>query len=415
MVLKTIGFLASCFVVLSLTCVFSPKSEEIVSTNAKTSACRGFSLSKKAIRGLIAEDTMRCLEETLFWRYDSATQILTLVYRRFPANCSAVLQMDVTRSGSGYAVHTRDVSNPNGRAMCDCTFDMYCEIPNVNAKTVELSVDTLRFSVDLTAPSGKQVIHPLKYLMLAEEPLSDLSILWEYPQLIGLSDVDMKKYPDLSPIKALTHLKSLSCDNVDSLGFLNGLSSLETIQIAGTDKLVDLTPLGNCTVCTSLELFGCSGVNDLGPLKTLTNLKSLNVSGSPAITGIGSLAALTKLETISFSPAENITSLQPLSGLTELIYVRLTGLSKVSSIEPMKSLLKIAQLEISGNGLITDISALSGMTSLQSLVLSNMTAVQDFNPLLSCLRKDDIFIFQGTAVPQNVLDLLRRQGVAYKN
>jgi Leucine Rich repeats (2 copies) len=411
----------------------------VVSINPQTSDCGGFtSLSKRAASGLLPEDTVLCLEETLFWRYDNVSQVLTLVLRHVYAKCNAELEMYVERNGSVFSIHQQDTSNPNVSTACSCPFDLYCEVPNVENTTITLLFDTLSFTVSLAQGRGKEIIKPLEYLYMGEYSFTDLSFLSAYPRLIAIYDVDVKKYPDLSPIGRVPNLKSFSCRNADSLGFLDSCTSLEYLQIAGTDKLVDLSPLsamtglkdisisgaaslsdispiGNCRACSSLTLSMCAGIEDIGPLGTLTKLQNLLVSGCPAVADLSPLATLSNLKTISFSPASNVASLQPLSGLTELVEMRFTDLAKVNSLEPLRLLTKLEQLEISGNDSITDISALAGLTSLQSLTLSNMTLIQDFSPLLSCLGSGDIFIFQGTAVPQSVIAQLQQKGVECKN
>lgn len=436
-----IPYVAGGLIVLQFQCGNSSQigNGGVVSINPQTSKCGGFStLSKRTASGLQPEDTVLCLEETLFWRYDSVSQVLTLVLRHVNAKCNAELQMHVERDGSVFSIHQQDLSNPNVSTGCFCAFDLYCEVPNVENTTIELSLDTLSFTVSLAEGNGKEIIRPLEYLYLGEYSFTDLSFLSAYPRLTAIFDIDVKKYPDLSPIGRLPNLKSLSCSNVDSLGFLDSCTSLEYLQIAGTDKLVDLSPLaampglkdisisgatslsdispiGNCRACTSLTLSNCASIEDIGPLGTLTRLQNLVVSGCPAVADLSPLATLSNLKTVSFSPASNIASLQPLSGLTELVEMRFTGLAKVNSLEPLRLLTKLEWLEISGNDSITDISALAGLTLLQSLVLSNMTLIQDFSPLLSCLGSGDIFIFQGTAVPQSVITQLQQQGVECKN
>jgi Leucine-rich repeat (LRR) protein len=433
--------LAGIFIILQFRCGNSSQigNGGVVSNNAQTSGCGGFShLAKRTASGLQPEDTALCLEETLFWRYDSVSRILTLTHRHVNAKCNAELQMYVTRDGSVFSIHQQDLSSPNVTAGCFCPFDLYCEVPNVENTTIELSLDTLIFTVSLAEGSGKEIIRPLEYLSLYRDSFPDLSFLSAYPRLTTLENVDAEKYPDLSPIGRLPNLKSLSCSNVDSLGFLDSCASLEVLKIAGTDKLVDLSalgslpglldisisgasslsdisPIGNCRACTTLTLSDCPGTDDIGPLSTLTELRTLVVSKCPAIADLSSVAALSKLTTISFSPASNIASLQPLSGLTELVEARFSGLPKVNSVEPLRLLTKLERLEIGDNDSITDISPLAGLTSLQSLILTNMTSIQDFSPLLSCLGNGDLFIFQGTTVPQSILDQLQQKGVNYKN
>ena len=114
---------------------------KVVSTNALTSKCGGFkssALAKRSENHITPEDTAPCLEETLFWRYDSASKVLTFIHRCIQANCAAMLSINVVQNDNRFIISQTDARDPNGMARCDCTFDLYCEVPNISGTTVAM-------------------------------------------------------------------------------------------------------------------------------------------------------------------------------------------------------------------------------------------------------------------------------------
>jgi serine/threonine-protein kinase len=138
---------------------------------------------------------------------------------------------------------------------------------------------------------------------------------------------------DISPVRALAGLKSLSCRGSGP----------------GKGKLVDLSPLA----VTSLETLHCgfNDVTDLSPLKGLP-LKTLYCNYNP------------------------LTDLSPLSGMG-LIYLDIPG-TRVTDLSPLKGM-PVTYLLIHDTA-IADLSIVRDLPGLRHLFL-NWTPVSDLSPL----------------------------------
>ncbi len=436
--LKFSRFVGYC-IPLFLSCgLFSNSDDEIVSINSQSSPCGGFAaLAKKNAGQAALEKSIPCLEETLFWQYDPTVKMLTLVHCCVQDNCAANLSMYVVRKENKLIVCQSDKRNPAAGAACDCTFDLFCEVPDIPGPFINLALDTFSIALNLNDQKGKIILHPLEFLMLEDGQFADLSFLSAYPRLQSLHQVNASAYPDLSPIGRLPGLTSLYCCNADSIGFLAPCAKLEHLEIRATRKLSDISalrslnnlaslgiygassvsdisPIGNCQKLIFLSLTDCIGVSTMSSLHSCSSLTSLTLSRFHAITDISALAGLMKLQTLRLSRMPGVTTIRPLAGLTDITALSIDYLTSIPSLEPLGLLNKLEQLSISDNRLITDISPLSKLTKLKYLRLMNMTSIRDFSPLLSCLGSGDSFIFPGTAVPQDIVDLLRKKGVACK-
>ncbi len=184
---------------------------------------------------------------------------------------------------------------------------------------------------------------------------------------------------DLSPVRALTSLRSLDCDSNSYPG-----------------ELSDLTPLRGLPL-TSLRCLGNPGIFDLSPLQGMP-LETLNCSS----TGVFDLAPLqgmpltvlvcgnTKVSELSPLKGMRLHELQtqgcPVSDLTPLRGMPLTSLdlashrTRVTDLQPLQGMpleyLNVARFPVS------DLSVLKGMTSLRRLVLTDMKLLSDLTPLM---------------------------------
>jgi hypothetical protein len=414
MPLKTLLRYLFCFLSLSFSCFFYP-DEKTISINSQTSPCGGFrTLGKQSSGHLLPEDTVSCFDETLFWRYDCASKVLTLTHRRVHDNCSAILSMYVVGDNNKLTVRQSDGKNPNLFAECDCTFDLYCEVPNISGQTITLAIDSFSFTLQLADQKGKCIIRPLEYLNLHGSTSPDLSFLSALSGLKSLQDVNVAAYTDLAPIGRLTNLTQFSGYNVDSIGFLAPCTKLENVRIDATQNLSDISAFRVLNNLTSITISGASSLQNLSPIGYCTKLTNLLLTKCVNIQDISSLNKCTFLSTLLLSKSPQISDISSLSGLTELSELTLDSIIGISSLAPLRSKTKLTSLYISDNSSISDISFLSTLTTLKSLVLINMTGVSDFTPLVSCLDTGESFIYDGTPVPENILDQLRQKGVAYK-
>ena len=392
----------------------SPPDNTVISVNERTSECGGFKTLAKRTGSLIPDDTIPCLEETLFWRYDTLSDVLTLVRRCINANCAAQLSMSVVQKDGAYVINKFDKRDPNLSANCMCTFDLYCEIPEITERTVILSIDTISSVIDLNKQKGTIVVHPLEYLDLYNQPYTDLTFLSAYPHLKQLGHVDTRMFSDLTPIGSLQNLQSLSCINVDSISFITVCKNLTYLDLQGTPLLNNISALASLSNLTMLYLSGISSVQDISSIGNCNKLKQLALTNCNSVTTISRLEACTDLTELRITGSISLSTLDPLTSLTKLTTLTLDSIPKVLSLEPLRSLSSLQSLSITNNDILTDLSPLSQLNILRNLNLINLSAVSDFTPLLSCLGEGDTFTYGGMSIPAEILEQLKKKGVAFK-
>ncbi len=124
--------------------------------NTRTSECGGFSSSKIAS----ADSTEN---ETLSWRYDSATGIIEFTDSHVQLNCCGKHSITASLNQSTLIISENDQPADNGRCKCLCMFDFAIDVKGTfgNVLTVRLErlVDTIlqlkwTFEIDLSKATG---------------------------------------------------------------------------------------------------------------------------------------------------------------------------------------------------------------------------------------------------------------------
>ena len=122
---------------------------------------------------------------------------------------------------------------------------------------------------------------------------------------------------NLEELRALDQLIRLSLINssINSLNGIQGLSQLETLDLYGLRKLLDLTGLGSLEKLSVLDFEKCS-VNDLSEIANLAKLRSFGLHDCKAIPTLKPIAKLTALDVIYISGNTNILDgdMTPLMG-----------------------------------------------------------------------------------------------------
>lgn len=153
-------FTASCLIITIFTCGLDQKTN--VAVNARTSSCGGFAnLSKRNSINYIQDSSTYCDAERLIWTYHSNEKQLDVMHTRIGANCAATLQVTVEKVYNSFELHEKDTHNPNVMANCDCVFDTYCEIQNVQGPSVEIGIGSSLFELDLSEGFGTIILDSL--------------------------------------------------------------------------------------------------------------------------------------------------------------------------------------------------------------------------------------------------------------
>jgi internalin A len=164
---------------------------------------------------------------------------------------------------------------------------------------------------------------------------------------------------DISPIKGLTQLQSLSLANtqVQDISPIKGLTQLQSLSLANT-QVQDISPIKGLTQLHSLSL-NSTTVVDLQPLKGLAQLKELYLDGTK-VADLQPLKGLTRLKALHLHNTQ-VADLQPLKGLAQLKQLLLDDTS-VEDLQPLKGLIE--------QGIEVNLSAYGGIM-LQNCPLTN--------------------------------------------
>lgn len=222
-------------------------------------------------------------------------------------------------------------------------------------------------------------------------PVADLAPVAALGALEELN-VDRVASADLSPLRALAHLRVLQIGTGDPnawQGNPNPRSEGLVYALARGGGIADLGALAGLKALEVLEIEGARVV-DLAPLAGLSALRILNLQEN-AIADLGPLARLTKLQVLLLKKNQ-ITDVAPLRGLTALVEVRL------------------------GNNPIVDGAPLAELTALRELWLDT-TKVADARPFAAMASLETLYLCfspateKPTRANRAVLRALRKRGV----
>jgi internalin A len=249
---------------------------------------------------------------------------------------------------------------------------------------------------------SEAVIESIRRIREAEEngkeelDLSDLALKQLPVELEGLRSLQQlnlracNQLEDFSPLAKLTSLKQLNlsyCSQLGDLSPLARLTSLKQLNLSYCSQLRDLSPLANLASLQSLNLSSCDQLNDLSPLAGLISLQSLNLYWCDKLSGdLSPLAGLISLQSLYLSGCKQLSGdLSPLAGLISLQSLNLFECKQLSGdLSPLASLASLQSLDLSRcEQLSVDLSPLANLVSLQSINLSGCDQLGDLSPLAS--------------------------------
>ncbi len=164
-------------------------------------------------------------------------------------------------------------------------------------------------------------------------------------------------------------------DTMNIMSYIEKIVDMEELNLSGTRRLYDLTPLNELTHLKKLDL-SHTDITDLFPIRSLTTIEVLNCSGTK-IEDLSPLKYIVTLKElyIDNTPVNNITVLENFSNLQVLHLQR----TVIDSLPPMISLKNLRELDCSYTNLVT-LDSMSEMTKLEYLNFSG-TMVDDLTPI----------------------------------
>lgn len=191
---------------------------------------------------------------------------------------------------------------------------------------------------------------------------------------------------DLSPLNELTHLKKLDLSHTDitDLFPIRSLTTIEVLNCSGT-KIEDLNPLKYTSSLQELYIDN-TPVNNISVLENFNNLQVLHLQHTviDTLPAIGSLKGLRELD-CSFT---NLTSLDSVSELNRLEYLNFSG-TVVEDLTPIAGLTLLKHLEFNQTQ-VDDLSPLSELMQLETISFFT-TPVASLMPLVPLANLRNIY------------------------
>lgn len=152
-------------------------------------------------------------------------------------------------------------------------------------------------------------------------------------------------------IGAHRHIRRLWAHAVNQ-AFLEEIAQLDALEMLYITRVTatDLTPLRNLPRLRSLSVIDATKVTDLNWLPRTASLQALAVENMKRVTDLDALASLTQLKALAIEgsmwTAMRVASLAPLRALERLEYLFLTNLRVADkSLKPLHGLTKLRALQ----------------------------------------------------------------------
>lgn len=225
----------------------------------------------------------------------------------------------------------------------------------------------------------------LRELALDVHCVTDLSVLEDMP----LEKLCLKKcsLDSLSSLPALENLKLLDvADNpLTNISILAQYPDLEHLNLMNT-SVADIHVLEG----SKLRFLDCcyTGVTDYSVVATLDYLTNLRISHGNVRT-IAFINELTDLEALTLCES-SISSLDEIDRLTRLESLDLTGCRNLTSLNGVGRFPALEYISIASSG-VTDLTPLTELKKLRCLEAS-YASLEDFTPLADCLQLDTLYL-----------------------
>jgi len=186
-----------------------------------------------------------------------------------------------------------------------------------------------------------------------------------------------KKISSINGVDLCLDLMSLYLNNHDiqDLSPLRYLSHLCTLSLCDNDNLSDISPLEDCCSLISLDLM-FNNISDISALANLIKLKRLMLDDNP-LSDINGLSKLTQIEELSLA----VTGIKDISSLSGMVQMRrlMIYLNNISDLTPLQNMTELIHLRAMDNQIV-DISVLANCSHLDYLWISN-NRIQDISSL----------------------------------
>lgn len=281
---------------------------------------------------------------------------------------------------------------------------------------LELNVESSFFKNSL---EGLDTFPNLQYLSVEYDSLEDISILTQFPNLLGLTLTDCDKLTDYSPLMSLTNLQVLGIESTQlkSIDFIKVMPNLSYLYVEDS-KITSLNALSSSPYLTSLTLIDNYSIenDDYSMVSELEMLNDLTICLGHHF-NMPSLAKMTELQQLTLKNADNYEALQD---APNLVYLSLTDCSwwdleplvsmpqlttvilndcHLDSVEPLTRVPNLMALDMEDTNVYSNVEGIFGIPNLYYLNLTDCQVGIDFNNMpyndaLNVLHLNDISILE---------------------
>ncbi|CAN1333778.1 Disease resistance protein L6 [Linum perenne] len=268
--------------------------------------------------------------------------------------------------------------------------------------------------LNINEESGNQQEHRL---------LDGLENLQELVKLY-ISNVELKRIPNLKNLRNLTELKIQECSNLEEVQGMGGLKSLQVLLIVRAEKLTSIHGLGNLMSSSNCELTGLEirecpllrevvtfeqqdddddgggsdGERETYVLVQIESLVKMEITKSPSIDW-RSIPILSKFPMLKYLTINNIglnineesgnqqehRLLDGLENLQELVKLYISNV-ELKRIPNLKNLRNLTELKIQECSNLEEVQGMGGLKSLQVLLIvraEKLTSIHGLGNLMS--------------------------------
>jgi Leucine-rich repeat (LRR) protein len=214
------------------------------------------------------------------------------------------------------------------------------------------------------------ILDRLTSLAVSHYGWTDLSALPQLPQLTALELVRCPMLDDLSALRSMPHLKSLSMNvRASDISPVAELTELNLLELRNCGYITNLPDLSDLRKLESLTLYACHGLHDLTPVSDLTSLRRLDLSWNWQLTDLGGIEKLHAIHSLSLRGCHEMMDISAMSGLTNLRSVDLFRCHALSDIRPLEKLSNLRELDLGYCRNVRDFSPLYALEQLTTLSL----------------------------------------------
>lgn len=294
-----------------------------------------------------------------------------------------------------------------------------------NAISPEQITELGLYDVHFSA-SGLSAFTNVESLYLDSTMLTDISGISELPNLKKLTIMDADYIDDLSALYQATQLESLYIESnaLRDVSFLTKFDNLTELTIIGS-KVLDFTPLAECTGLESLYLLKNYETTDYAFVNGLTGLKEFGLMTSFDFddSDMPDLSALSNVTKLYLGKYESFDNLKYMTNVEELI-IDDGGYGDFGSNNSLLQLPNLRSLTLKNSSVSPEmIQQISEVEGLEYLDLYSSYLWSDISPIFNLPNLQELylnyasFMLNTDAVAENehlrVLDM--GNAVVYKN